>query len=197
MRILGILSEQESRDPGRLPPFLPACHFYECHQSAPIYAAPNAILDAVAAYDMRSDRLSHLFMTLRELPGKCLPRHRLPPDAQETFGLQTFTLLDRQSDRLTYGLTGRFWRPDMGIIPLRDAEAFTAFHQPGVARLVLHFQLLAEGDAWRLRTETFIYCPDNACRLKLLPYWLLIRAASGIIRRRTLAAIQRQFTATS
>lgn len=65
-----------------------------------------------------------------------------------------------------------------------------------VARLVLHFQLLAEGDAWRLQTETFINCPDKATRLKLLPYWLLIRTASGIIRRRTLAAIQRQLSPT-
>lgn len=196
MRIFGYISEQESRHTGSRTPFLPGYNFHECHRSAPIHAGADAILDAVAAYDMRDDPLSNAFMTLRELPGKLFPAAKTATEPEPAFGLHTFTPLDRQPDSLSFGLTGRFWRPDMGIIPLADADAFTAFSQPGVARLVLHFQLLAAGDAWRLQTETFINCPDKPTRLKLLPYWLLIRTASGIIRRRTLAAIQRQLSPT-
>lgn len=194
MRIFGYISEQDSRHSGSRTPFLPGYNFHECHRSALIHARADAILDAVAAYDMRGDPLSNAFMVLRELPGKIFSGARTSREQQPAFGLHTFTPLDRQPDSLTYGLTGRFWRPDMGIIPLRDVQKFFAFNEPGVARLVLHFQLLPEGDAWRLQTETFIHCPDNATRLKLLPYWLLIRSASGIIRRRTLSAIQRQLS---
>lgn len=193
MRIFGYISEKESRSSGSRTPFLPGYNFHEFHQSGPIRASAEAILDAVAAYDMRDDPLSCAFMTLRELPGKFFPADK-SREPQAAFGLHTFTPLDRQPDRLTYGLTGRFWRPDMGIIPLRDTHKFFAFNEPGVARLVLHFQLVPAGDGWRLQTETFINCPDNATRLKLLPYWLLIRTASGIIRRRTLSAIQRQLS---
>ena len=193
MRIFGYISEKESRYSDSKTPFLPGYNFHERHQSGPIRASAEAILDAVAAYDMRGDPLSNAFMTLRELPGKFFPANK-SREPQAAFGVHTFTPLDRQPDRLTYGLTGRFWRPDMGIIPLRDVHKFFAFNEPGVARLVLHFQLLPAGDDWRLQTETFINCPDNATRLKLLPYWLLIRTASGIIRKRTLSAIQRQLS---
>lgn len=196
MRIFGYISEQESRDSGSKTSFLPDYNFHECHCSAPIYARADAILDAVAAYDMRDDPLSNIFMTLRELPGKFFPAAKTPAESQPAFGLHTFTPLQRGPDTLSYGLTGRFWRPDMGIIPLRDAGEFMMFQQPGVARLVLNFQLLPEGDGWRLQTETFINCPDKATRLKLLPYWLLIRTASGIIRKRTLSAIERQLSAS-
>lgn len=192
MRILGYISEQHSRSATRRTSYLPAYNFYECHRSAPIRATPEAILDAVAAYDMRADPLSDGLMRLRELPGKLLSLSGRPADTAPAFGLHTFTPLDRQALSLTYGLTGRFWRPDMGIIPLPDAQAFAAFTTPGVARLVLHFQLQPIGEAWQLQTETFIRCPDRATRLKMLPYWLLIRLASGAIRRRTLAALRRQ-----
>ncbi|MEJ4046952.1 hypothetical protein [Erwinia sp. SLM-02] len=194
MRVFGYISEQESRHSGSGTPFLPGYNFHERHESGPIFAPADAILDAVAAYDMRSDPLSHAFMTLRELPGKLFPSTKTSREPQPAFGLHTFTPLERGPDTLSYGLTGRFWRTDMGIIPLRDVGEFTAFQQPGVARLVLHFQLVAEGEAWRLRTETFIGCPDKATRLKLLPYWLLIRTASGMIRRRTLSAIRHQLS---
>lgn len=195
MTMLGWVSEKDRHQSLCHTPYLSLTHFYEKHQSAPMYAAPHAILAAVAKYDMRNDRVANALMTLRELPGKVLRPGRQPADPQPEFGLHTFTLLQRQDDQISFGLAGRFWRPDMGIIALKDAAHFERLQDGGVARLVLHFHLLPEGKAWRLCTETFIGCPDTRTRLKLLPYWLLIRAASGLIRRRTLAAIRRQVSA--
>jgi hypothetical protein len=45
-----------------------------------------------------------------------------------------------------------------------------------------------------LRTETFVYCASTRSKMLFTPYWLLIRLASGWIRQRNLAAIQRQFS---
>lgn len=195
MTILGWVSEKDRHQTLCHTPYLPVTHFYEKHQSAPIDASPHAIISAVANYDMRNDRVANALMTVRELPGKALRLGRPPATLQPEFGLHTFTLLQRQDNQISFGLTGRFWRPDMGIITLEDAADFERLQGNGVARLVLHFHLLPQGDAWRLCTETFIGCPDTRTRLKLLPYWLLIRAASGLIRRRTLAAIRRQVSA--
>lgn len=195
MTILGWVSEKDRHQSLCHTPYLSVTHFYEKHQSAPIDASPAAIISAVANYDMRNDRVANALMTVRELPGKALRLGRPPATLQPEFGLHTFTLLQRQDNQISFGLTGRFWRPDMGIITLEDAADFERLQGNGVARLVLHFHLLPQGDAWRLCTETFIGCPDTRTRLKLLPYWLLIRAASGLIRRRTLAAIRRQVSA--
>ncbi|WP_455815221.1 hypothetical protein [Pseudomonas graminis] len=195
MTILGWVSDNDRHQSLCHTPYLPATHFYEKHQSAPIYAASHAIIAAVADYDMRNDRVANALMTVRELPGKVLRLGRQPANPQPEFGLHTFTLLQRHDHQISFGLAGRFWRPDMGIITLRDAADFERLQNGGVARLVLHFHLLPEGEGWRLCTETFIGCPDTRTRLKLLPYWLLIRAASGLIRRRTLAAIRRQVSA--
>lgn len=195
MTILGWVREKDRHQFLCHTPYLPATHFYEKHHSAPIYAAPHTILAAVAEYDMRKDQVANALMTVRELPGKVLRLARQPASPQPEFGLHTFTLLQRQDNHISFGLAGRFWRPDMGIIALEEAADFEQLQDDGAARLVLHFHLLPDGEAWRLCTETFIGCPDTRTRLKLLPYWLLIRAASGLIRRRMLAAIQRQVSA--
>ncbi|WP_223920280.1 hypothetical protein [Aeromonas caviae] len=41
-----------------------------------------------------------------------------------------------------------------------------------------------------MTTQTRVFCPDLACRLKFAPYWYLIRPVSGLIRRRILGAIK-------
>ncbi|MCA4125719.1 hypothetical protein LDY98_05140, partial [Pseudomonas aeruginosa] len=40
-----------------------------------------------------------------------------------------------------------------------------------------------------LHTETRVFCPDRASRLRFTPYWVAIRPVSGLIRRRLLAGI--------
>ncbi|BCQ47759.1 hypothetical protein ERHA55_52860 (plasmid) [Erwinia rhapontici] len=71
MTILGWVSEKDRQQSLCYTPYLPSTHFYEKHHSAPIYATPQAILNAVEQYDMRNDRVADALMTVRELPGRC------------------------------------------------------------------------------------------------------------------------------
>jgi hypothetical protein len=40
-------------------------------------------------------------------------------------------------------------------------------------------------------TETRVYCPDRYSLIMFLPYWLIIRPVSGLLRRRALGAIRK------
>lgn len=99
---------------------------------------------------------------------------------------------------IAHSLVGRFWRLDFGLEPVIDGQAFLAFDEPGVAKLVMAFdaQPLPSGDTM-LATTTRIYCADKATRLRMLPYWTAIRPVSGLIRRRTLRLVKRAAEATA
>ncbi|MGK8299756.1 hypothetical protein [Pseudomonas aeruginosa] len=73
-----------------------------------------------------------------------------------------------------------------------DGEHFRCYDQPGVAKLVLCFRCTPSASGTLLHTETRVFCPDRASRLRFTPYWLAIRPVSGLIRRRLLAGIERR-----
>ena len=102
-------------------------------------------------------------------------------------------LLEGQSgSELVYGLIGRFWRTDFGLVTVADGQAFLAFNSPGIAKLALGFSATVQKNgATSLITETRVFCPDLASRLKFAPYWYLVRPVSGLIRGRVLAAIKK------
>lgn len=55
MAFLGFVSERECQRWEGAPPYIPAFSFHEKHQSAPINATPEAIIQAVLALDMAED----------------------------------------------------------------------------------------------------------------------------------------------
>ncbi|MEK6748146.1 MAG: hypothetical protein AABY83_02915 [Pseudomonadota bacterium] len=180
-------------------PFLPAFSFYEIHESGVINAQPEEIIAAVSALNMRDDLVADVLLSIRELPSKLMRKFRTAQQQQQeqmaTFGFETFTLLQRTSHELSLGLVGRFWRPDLNISHISNASAFELFDDPRAAKLVLRFLVVEHQPGIRtLRTETFVYCGDTRTRMLFAPYWLAIRCASGWIRRRTLASIQRQLS---
>lgn len=174
--------------------YLPTHHFVERHELT-IAANPDVILDAAARIEPGDDRLIGGFLSLRQLPHRLLGKQA---GAIAAFGRKTFTLLERNSRGIAYGLVGRFWRLDFGLEPVNDGQAFLAFNEPGVAKLVMAFdaQPLSFGDTM-LVTTTRIYCPDRATRLRMLPYWTAIRPVSGLIRRRTLRLVKRAAEASA
>ncbi|MBG4586951.1 hypothetical protein I5F53_30025, partial [Pseudomonas aeruginosa] len=87
---------------------------------------------------------------------------------------------------------GRFWRADFALERIADGEHFRCYDQPGVAKLVLCFRCTPSASGTLLHTETRVFCPDRASRLRFTPYWLAIRPVSGLIRRRLLAGIERR-----
>ncbi|MBF3273044.1 hypothetical protein HKW77_28400, partial [Pseudomonas aeruginosa] len=101
--------------------------------------------------------------------------------------------LERRADQaIAYGLVGRFWRADFALERIADGEHFRCYDQPGVAKLVLCFRCTPSASGTLLHTETRVFCPDRASRLRFTPYWLAIRPVSGLIRRRLLAGIERR-----
>ncbi|MCO3859668.1 hypothetical protein FA115_13980 [Pseudomonas aeruginosa] len=156
--------------------YLPHWQFSEHHQRL-IDAPAAAVLDAVEDLLRFDDPLVRAFLVLREAPGRLAG------------------LLGRRNDlagRTAYGLVGRFWRADFALERIADGEHFRCYDQPGVAKLVLCFRCTPSASGTLLHTETRVFCPDRASRLRFTPYWLAIRPVSGLIRRRLLAGIERR-----
>ncbi|BAM86822.1 conserved hypothetical protein [Bradyrhizobium oligotrophicum S58] len=171
--------------------FLPDYQFSERHATL-VRCPPGALLDLIQGWEPPRDRFTEFAMTLRQTPARLM--HRLSPErhrAPQPFSLKSFTPLGRDGDRaMVGGLIGQFWRNDFGLVHIASPEAFIAFNAPRTPKLVLGFMAESEGELTRLVTETRVYCPDRMSYLMFLPYWLLIRPASGLIRRRTLRAIR-------
>lgn len=171
--------------------YLPHYQFVERH-ALHVQAAPGALLDCAADPTVAQDPFIDRCTAMREAPSRLLARlgfaSRLPA---RPFGLEDFTRLGREGDaEVAFGLAGRFWQADYGLVRLADAQAFAQADDPafvGAARLVLNFtaQPLPDGRTL-LATETRVHCADAATRRRFLPYWLLIRPVSGLIRRRLL-----------
>lgn len=171
--------------------YLPRYQFAEEH-SLHVAAPPAHVLAAAGRPDVVDDPVARRLIALRELPTRLAGRlgfgsvlaHR------PAFGLANFTPLGRSDQELAFGLAGRFWQADYGLVPLADAQAFAALDAAGLAKLVLNFSVQAEGDGTRLTTRTRVWCSDDAARRRFMPYWLLIRPASGLIRQRLLRRVR-------
>lgn len=168
--------------------YLPHHQFSETHHRY-IPASPERILDVVGRPDVVDDPIARSLIALREMPNRLAGRLGFASNLQHRplFGLANFTFLGRDGDReLAYGLAGRFWQSDYGLVEVADAPAFLALDPSGIAKLVMNFTVAAEGTGTRLTTCTRVWCSDDAARRSFRPYWLLIRPASGLIRRRLL-----------
>jgi hypothetical protein len=172
---------------------LPRFQFHEKHQLLTL-AAPATLLDAARLPQVTDDPWMRRCIQLRELPDRLwgtLGGHS-GLQQQPAFGMHNFTLLGRDGDReIALGLVGKFWQADYGQTPIASTDAFAEFTQPGVAKLVLNFSTEAtdDGHTW-LRTETRVFCNDQASLRRFTPYWWLIRPVSGLIRRRLLVRIR-------
>ncbi|NIF33608.1 hypothetical protein F3J29_15885 [Enterobacter sp. Cy-643] len=198
MAFLGFVSERACRRQADATPWLPSFSFYEKHHSPPIEGTPEAIIQAVLALNMEDDPVIRRLLRLRQLPRR-LRRALFKSESTEpadTFGFGSFTLLHQSSQEVSFGLAGRFWRPLLDVESLKDAEAFKHFADSRAAKLVLRFDVTPENNGSAvLRTETFVYCPTPRVKALFALYWMLIRPASGWIRRRTLLSIQRKLAA--
>jgi hypothetical protein len=172
--------------------FLPHYQFSETHEIS-IRAPAARVLDLACKVDMADDPVVAGLLRLRGVPARLRTAlgKAARPDPWRGFGLHSFTALGRDADReIAFGLIGQFWQPTGGLVPTPTPEAFAAFDQPGVAKLVMNFMAHADGPATRLQTRTHVHCPDAATLRRFRPYWLLIRPASGWIRRRALARVK-------
>ena len=198
MAFLGYVSKRECQQQEGATPYLPSFSFYEKHLSPPVDGSPEAIIQAVLALDMEEDPVIRRLLSLRQLPRRLRRAFSKAEsvDPADSFGFGSFTPLHQSSYEVSFGLAGRFWRPLLGVECLADAEAFHRFTDPNAAKLVLRFDVTKESSgAAVLRTETFVYCPTPRVKVLFGLYWMLIRPASGWIRRRTLLSVKRKLAA--
>lgn len=169
--------------------FLPNFTYSETHSRA-TRAEADALMMAAFRYRPDDDPFFRAMIGLREVPMRFVRRLGGRP-APAPFGLDNFTVLEkRPAEMLVYGLVGRFWQSDYGLVSIADAEAFVSVEAAGVAKLALAIWVEQREDASRLLcTETRVFCPDAEARRRFAPYWYLIRPVSGIIRQRILASI--------
>ena len=172
-----------------IPVFLPQFQFHEKHQTVIKTHSPEKILPLIAEFDIQQDTVIRLLMSLRQLPQKF--RRNKQTQAVNSFGLDSFTLLEKSVSEICYGLRGQFWHADFGLENVPDTDAYLEPVMQGSAKLLLRYRVkkVKEGQ-YELQTETFVYCPDRATQLKMAAYWLAIRVGSGWIRKRMLMAVK-------
>ena len=156
---------------------VPFYHHRELH-SLYIDAAPEAALAAARETRFEDVPLVAALYRLRGL--RAAPRGPIWSSMQA----QGFRLHDPE----TLVLIAQPWRPRGGHRPDDD---FAAFAEPGFAKMAMDLRVLADGAGARLETETRVFLTDAAARRRFLPYWLVIRPFSALIRRRWLRAAKR------
>lgn len=168
--------------------YLPHHQFSEEH-SRFIPATPTQVLDAVSRPEVVDDPIARGLIALRELPNRFAGRLGLASKLQDrpSFSIANFTFLDRDGDQeVAFGLAGRFWQSDYGLVDVHDAKAFDALDASGIAKLVMNFTAEPQDSGTLLTTRTRVWCGDAAAQRRFRLYWLLIRPASGLIRHRLL-----------
>ena len=175
--------------------YLPVFQFQERHAMVSDLP-PKVLLDAVLLPGTTDDPWARSFIGLRELPDRLLGALGAKSGLSQrpAFGLDDFMPLGRDMDHeLAFGLVGRFWQRDYGLVRLQEPQAqFAQYSEANLAKLVLNFsaEAMPEGRN-RLVTETRVYCSDASALRRFTPYWWLIRPVSGLIRRRLLARVHR------
>ena len=181
--------------------YLPYWDVRERHRIR-VAASPERVFAALGDTDLAAAPIVRLLLGARALPGalmrggagmRSLARRVRAPITLRSFEERGFTrLAERAPTELVIGLEGRFWRPD-GDLSTPPAATFASTPPAaGTARAVWNFTLAPTGDGTTdLTTETRVLCADDATRRRFVPYWLLIRPGSGLIRRCMLRAVRR------
>jgi hypothetical protein len=180
---------------------LPVYDVRERHRTT-VRAGAAAVYAAIGSTDLASTPAVRALLFARAIPGAILAgraglrelRRRL----YETVTLRAFErhgfriIAEFPPDELVIGVEGQFWRLRGGVCTPAPEHFRSVAPAPGTARAVWNFTVRPAGASHvELATETRVQCADAAARRRFLPYWLVIRAGSGLIRRQMLRAIRR------
>jgi hypothetical protein len=170
----------------RLDEVLPEWHFRELHHIT-MPAPSSVVMQAIEELTWREVPAFRALMLVRFGP------RRLPQrDARvlDWFTGAGFSELERSADELVFGALQPMSRRPASLPDARSAEAFRSFDRPGHVKMAINFRC-AGG---KLGTETRVLGTDPRAGRSFQPYWLAIRAGSGLIRHVWLRAIRRRAT---
>ena len=177
---------------------LPVYRHRERHERS-IAASPAAVWRAMLEVTAAELPLSRLLMDIRSVPQSLARKGPgLLSDSSrplvEAFLRGGFRELRNEPARLLVaGAAIQPWRVVRGkVADVRDLDGFRAFEQPGFVLAAISFELEPAGGGTRLATETRVQPTDPSAARAFLPYWLVIRAGSGLIRRELLRAVARR-----
>ncbi|QNN51178.1 hypothetical protein [Nocardioides mesophilus] len=163
---------------------------------------PRACYDAIVNLDVYRSRLVHALISLRGLPPRLATRLRGDPDVtgpDTTFRLRDLTergwllLGERPGAELVLGQVSRPWRTRAAaptVTPSTPA-AFTAFDQPGFAKITASFRVDPYGRGSILTAESRVQLTDAASRKRFRRYWVVVGPFSHLIRRIALRLVSR------
>ncbi len=171
--------------------------------------SPARVFAAAREMNVLDDSLIRGVSTLREAPLRMLDWYRGVTRAHPAPGLVTFETLAR-GDRgfvlleedvrspdgrheVVLGAAGRLWtaRP---VLRALTADAFRAYDVDGDARAVLGLRTEPAADGRSRVAVEFRVAPiGRGARLALRAYWTAIGPASGLVRRRALDRLKREF----
>lgn len=121
-------------------------------------------------------------------------------DAQQSFVAQvldngSFTQVAEDDQReIVWGAIGRFWRPDYGPHPIRQRDEFTAFDQPGFAKLAISVRAEDAPEGTRLIMESRVHGTSPSAAHTFARYWMAIGLGAHLVVRSLLRAIRRRAT---
>ncbi|HEX2646661.1 MAG TPA: hypothetical protein VHO95_05510 [Candidatus Dormibacteraeota bacterium] len=177
---------------------LPIYRHRERHERT-IVAPPADVWSALLAVSANDLPLSRFLMGIRSIPGRLsgvdgsLDRSASQP-VLATFLSRGFRQLRANPPRLLVaGAAIQPWRLVKGeVADVHDLDGFRGFNRPGFVLAAIAFELEAAHGGTRLATETRVQPTDHRAGRAFLPYWIAIRAGSGLIRRELMRAIARR-----
>lgn len=164
--------------------FLPEYDERERH-SIVVRASASEVYRAIERLNLQKARLINFLFRLRGIPAS-------GNFSREDFLKMRFVILgERPNVEILLGLTGKFWKSGGDLIRV-ERDDFVRFNKAGYAKAVWNFSLdEIDGGAFRLKTETRVFCTDAASRLQFRLYWFFIGWFSGLIRREMLSVIKK------
>lgn len=186
---------EKARRSSALDEVLPAYRFRERHERT-IAAPPDVVWSALLAITTQDLPMSSLLMGIRALPSrlsgqtKGLRRTSRKPVIDQFIAGGFRKLRVDPPNVLVAGAAIQPWRLVKGeVADVGDLAGFRAFKQPGFVLAAVSFEVEQTEKGVRLSTETRVQPTDRRAGLAFLPYWLVIRAGSGLIRREMLRAV--------
>jgi len=164
---------------------MPVYHFHERH-SRWINANPAQVWDALTAVTLNQLTITRPLMAIRHL-GQRSPG---PSKPLLTDGPVTMFQLTAPAYAVG-GAVGRPWQLRADRRDMSSLEDFIRFAEPGWVKYLTDFQLQPRDGGVQLTTETRGYSTDQRARRRFALYWVVIRPASGLIRRDLLATVAR------
>lgn len=155
---------------------LPTFDVNEVHTIS-LACSPERAVELALAAPAAPDRLVAALLRARGL--------RRGATIEALFDGMRFETLARSPTEIVVGASGQPWRPKGHIGAIAEAV-------PGSVRMAADIRATATNGGCVLSTETRVEAVDDHARHAFRCYWLVVGPFSSLIRRRWLAAVERQ-----